>query len=429
MHASPSRRRFIYQTAALSLTAWLGPRVFARGKSPNERLNLGIIGTANRAKSNIDQIRDENIVAICDVDENFANKLSIDFPSAQIFTDFRELIEVPELDGVVVSTADHTHAPAAAAALRRGLHVYCEKPLTHSVHEARVLATLAKESGKATQMGTQIHAGENYRRVVELIQGGVIGAVRECHVWCEKTWSGGERPAEAQEVPRHLHWDLWLGPAPARPYHSTYVPANWRRWWDFGGGTLGDMGCHYLDLAHWALELRHPATIAAEGPPVHAETTPEWLIVTWQYAARAGRGPLIVKWYDGNKRPDALLAEAGIPDKKNGLLFVGEKGMLWSDYNGRQLLPAERFKDAVIPEPSIPKSIGHHAEWVRACKEGTPTTCNFDYSGALTEAVLLGNVAFRTGQTLEWDGPAARVTNTPEAARFIQREYRPGWKL
>jgi predicted dehydrogenase len=424
-----TRRRFLSQTTTLSLAAWLGPRVFARGKSPNERLNLGIIGTANRARANIDGVKGENIVALCDIDENYLNKASNDFPSAQIFHDFRELLAVPELEAVVVSTADHTHAVATAAALRRGLHVYCEKPLTHSVHEARVIAGLAKESGKATQMGTQIHAGANYRRVVELIQGGAIGAVSECHVFCSKTWSGGERPSETPEVPKNLSWDLWLGPAPERPYHPTYLPANWRRWWDFGGGTIGDMGCHYLDLAHWALGLRHPLTVAAEGPPVHAETTPKWIVVTWEHPARDTMPPVTVKWYDGGKRPAELLADAGIPEKKDGLLFIGEKGMLFADYEARLLLPADKFTDFAAPAPTIPNSIGHYAEWFKACREGTPTTCNFDYSGALTEAVLLGNVAFRTGKKLDWDGAAARVTNAPEAAAFVEREYRKGWTL
>jgi predicted dehydrogenase len=430
MNRPLTRRRFLRQSSTTGLGLWLGARsLFGQKKSPNERLNIGIIGTAHRAESNIKGVSAENIVALCDIDENYLGKISIEYPQARLYDDFRKLLEQPDLDAVVVSTADHTHAVATVGALQRGLHVYCEKPLTHSVHEARLVAETARRSGKATQLGTQIHAGSNYRRVVELVQSGAIGPVSECHVWVGKTWGGGERPSDRPEVPRHLHWDLWLGPAPERPYHPAYLPGTWRRWWDFGNGTLGDMGCHYLDLAFWALELSHPSTVEAEGPPVHAETCPKHLIVRYSFPARKEMPSVNVTWYDGDRRPEQLLTDAGIEDKKSGVLFVGGKGMLFADYDHRQLLPAGKFGGFTSSSPTIPDSIGHYAEWIAACKTGSPTTCNFDYSGALTETVLLGNVAYRSGQKLEWDAVNLRIANVPEAMQFVRREYRKGWTL
>ncbi len=431
MKSLQTRRQFLTHTTAAGLTLWLGSRrLFAQGESPNDKLNIGIIGTANRASSNIDGVKGENIVAVCDIDDNYLAKIQQKFPGARPYSDYRKLLEQPGLDAVVVSTADHVHAFATVAALNRGLHVYCEKPLTHSVFEARTVAAAAKKSGKATQMGTQIHAGGNYRRVVELVQSGAIGPVRECHVWVGKGWGGGERPKETPEVPANLHWDLWLGPAPERPYHPTYLPANWRRWWDFGNGTLGDMGCHYIDLPFWALKLRHPTTVAAEGPPVHEETCPLHAIVHYEFPARDEQPPVKLSWYDGGQLPTALLEEHQLTDKKGGgVLFIGDKGVLFADYDHHKLLPADKFTNFQAPARTIPDSIGHYAEWIKACKTGSPTTCNFDYSGALTETVLLGNVAYRSGKKLEWDAENLRVTNEPDANRFIRREYRAGWTL
>ena len=277
-------------------------------------------------------------------------------------------------------------------------------------------------------MGTQIHATKNYRRVVELVRSGAIGPISECHVWCGKTWSGGERPKETPPVPSTLHWDLWLGAAPERPYHPTYQPKNWRRWWDFGSGTLGDMACHLMDLPFWALELRHPTSVESEGPPVHPETTPHWMVVKYEFPSRGEAPPTKVTWYDGEKRPPQL-AESKLPSWDTGVLFVGKKGMLMADYSRRLLFPKDDFRDYKPPEPSIPDSIGHHAEWIAACKTGSPTTCNFDYSGALTESVLLGNVAYRLGQKIEWDAVNLKATNSSNADAYIQREYRKGWAI
>ena len=420
------RRDFLKGVAATGVGASLGRRAVAK---PNEKLNIGIIGTSGRALSNIEGVEGENIVAICDIDDRLIGRALDKFPGAKAFHDFRKLIEWKWLDAVVVSTADHTHAPAAAMALRMGKHVYCEKPLTHSVHEARVVAGLAQESKLATQMGTQIHATENYRRVVELVRSGAIGPVKEVHVWCTgKSWSGGTRPTDTPAVPSYLKWDLWLGPAPERPYHSTYLPANWRRWWDFGNGTLGDMACHVMDLPFWALDLRHPSTIEAQGPTADPETTPSGLVINYEFPARGDRGPLKLTWYDGDAKVP-ILAEHNLKKWGLGVLFVGEKGMLQADYGRRLLFPEKEFQDFSPPEKTIPASIGHHAEWIAACKDGRPTTCNFDYGGAMTEAVLLGNVAFRTGRKLEWDAENMKATNCPKAEEFLRRDYRKGWTL
>jgi predicted dehydrogenase len=421
-----NRRDFLRGVAASGLASTLGSRVLA---GANEKLNIGIIGTSGRALGNIEGVEGENIVAVCDIDDRLLGEASGKFPRAKTFSDFRRLIDWKWLDAVVISTADHTHAPAAAMALRMGKHVYCEKPLTHSVYEARVVARLAKESKLATQMGTQIHATDNYRRVVELVRSGAIGPIKEVHVWCTgKSWSGGKRPTETPTVPSYLKWDLWLGPAPYRPYHSTYLPANWRRWWDFGNGTLGDMACHVMDLTFWALDLRHPTTIEAQGPPVDPETTPTGLTVKYQFPSSGDRGPIALNWYDGEAKP-SILAEHNLPKWGLGVLFVGDKGMLQADYGRRLLFPEDKFKDFKPPEKTVPASIGHHAEWIASCKDGRPTTCNFDYSGALTEAVLLGNVAYRAGHKLEWDAANLKATNCPEAEAFLHRDYRKGWTL
>jgi predicted dehydrogenase len=337
-----------------------------------------------------------------------------------------------DIEAVLVSTPDHMHAFATMAALQLGKPVYCEKPLTHSVWEAQQVINAAAKTKKATQMGTQIHADENYRRVVELLRSGAIGTVNRIHVWCATRWSGWsgglDRPKETPAVPATLDWDLWIGPAPMRPYHPCYHPAAWRGWWDFGGGGLADMACHHMDLSHWAFDLRLPETVEAEGPPVHAESAPPWLIVNFHYAAKGNRPAIHLTWYQGGRRP-AEFAEGKLPTWGDGSLFVGDKGMLIADYNKYRLLPADQFKDFKPPEKTIPRSLGHHEEWIKACKEGTPTTCNFEYSGALAQTVLLGNVAYRTGKKIEWDAQNLRASNAPEAAQFIRREYRKGWEL
>ena len=335
--------------------------------------------------------------------------------------------EGDKIDAVVVGTTDHHHAPASLRAIRAGKHVYCEKPLTHTVHESRVIAEAAKEHGVATQLGTQIHAGDNYRRVVEIVQSGALGDVTEVHVWVGKGWGGGDRPEGGQDPPATLSWDLWLGPAPERPYFpGRYHPANWRRWWDFGQGTLGDMACRYMDLPFWALKLRHPNRCSAEGPDLHPETCPLGLTVRYEFPEREGLPPVKFTWYDGNQIPKKVVGQR-VPG--SGVMFVGTEGHMFAGYTNYRLFPQEKFAGFQPPEQTIAPSIGHHAEWIKACKEGSPTTCNFDYSGALTESVLLGNVAYRTGKDLEWDAKALKATNCPDADKYIRKEYRAGWEV
>jgi len=430
-----SRRGFLKRTsataAAMPVVGYFGASAATASNSPNEKLNIACIGVSNRGRANVKGVAGENVVAVCDVDDNYLADVAMHFPKADKYYDFRKLFERTDLDAVVVSTADHQHAPATLMAMRRGLHVYCEKPLTHSVSEARLVARVASETKVATQMGTQIHASDNYRRVVELIQSGAIGTVREVHVWVGKGWGGGERPEGSDPVPSNLRWDLWLGAAPERPYVTgRYHPGQWRRWWDFGGGTLGDMACHVMDLPFWALGLRHPVRVRAEGPAVHPETCPLGLKVLYEFE-RPGEPNLKLHWYDGDQLPHEMAKrELGVEETPGlGLLFVGDDGKLFADYQKRVLLPKEKFADYQPPDQVIPKSAGHHLEWIQACKTGSPTTCNFDYSGALTETVLLGNVAFRTGKTLEWDAANLKAVGCPEADQYLRRDYRDGWEM
>ncbi len=428
MNPNISRRQFIRNSSIAAATFWIGSSAFGKGKSPNDKLNIGIIGTANRAGSNISGVQHENIVALCDIDDNYLAEAASKFPQARTYNDFRKLLEQKDIDAVVISTPDHTHAVATAAGLKSGRHVYCEKPLTHTVEEARIISHLAAKNRRlATQMGTQIHASDNYRRVVEIIQAGGIGPVTECHVWCHKARTAVV-PLTSPPVPAHIHWDLWLGPVKPRPYHPSIHPKDWRGFWDFGGGSLGDMGCHFIDLPFWALELRAPEIIWAEGPTPHPEVTPEWLIVHWEFKKRGKLPPVKLHWYDSGKRP-ALLAEMNIKGWSDGVMFVGEKGILVSDYAKHRLYPEEKFNEFVPPAPSIPQSIGHYEEWIQACKTGSKTSCNFSYGAALTETVLLGNVAYRTGAKLEWDSKHLFVKNNREAEKFLSKRYRTGWKV
>jgi predicted dehydrogenase len=426
------RRDFLKSTtagaAAITTGLWTGfPQ--AEGKSALEKLSVACIGTANRAAANVSGVSGENIVAFVDVDKNYLDRAAKDIPGVRTYSDYREMLEEEDdrIDAVVVATPDHHHAPASIRAIRKGKHVYCEKPLTHTVHEARLIAEAAKEAGVATQLGTQIHAEDNYRRVVEIIQSGAIGDVTEVNVWVGKGWGGGERPEGGETPPAHLSWEMWIGPAPMRPFvPSIYHPANWRRWWDFGQGTLGDMGCHYMDLPFWALKLRHPTSCVAEGPEVHPETCPLGLTVHYEFPARDKMPPVKFTWSDGNQIPKEL---HGQRVRSSGVFFVGTEGMMFADYGSYRLYPEEKFAKYEPPAPTIPRSIGHHAEWIKACKDGSPTTCNFDYSGALSETVLLGNVAYRSGEKLQWDGANLKATNSEKANHYVRKEYRKGWEV
>ena len=447
MRSYVNRREFM-KGAALSAAALATGGLAARARaqeptSPNDKLNIAIIGIWGRGADNAEGVRGENLYALCDVDERNYERFLERFPEAadaKRENDWRRLLDDDNIDAVVISTADQVHALASVAAMQRGKHVYCEKPLAHSVYEAhRVREVYAGCRGRvATQMGTQIHATDNYRRVVELVQGGAIGPVREAHVWCSRTIPPLEPLEGTHEVPDYLEWDLWLGPAPDRPYNPGYLPGNlnWNRRWDFGNGVLGDMGSHLIDLPWWALNLTAPQTVSAEGPVPDPVQNPEWMIVTWEHAPRAGNPaldvPLKLCWYHGGQEPQYRpQIETGVDLTQwfNGILFIGDDGMLLADYDRWMLLPEDQFRDFQPPAPTIAPSPGHHAEWLAAAKAGGESLCHFEYSGSLVEHNLLGNVAFRAGEKLTWDPKTLKATNCPAADQLIRREYREGWRI
>ncbi|MFV1964736.1 MAG: Gfo/Idh/MocA family protein [Pirellulaceae bacterium] len=439
-----TRRQFAKSAAGAGVGLFAAPALLC-GRNLNDKLNIAIIGAGGRGGSNTHSVRSENIVALCDVNENSLEKAAQKHPLARKEVDFRKLFEhEKEFDAVVVSTCEHTHALATMLALKHKKHVYCEKPLTHDVWEARQIRLAAAEAGVATQMGIQIHATNNYRRVVELIQSGAIGAVTEAHVWVSRAWgwqspedakrngdrvSVTERPTESEPVPAGLHWDLWIGPAPFRPFHSVYFPGpKWYRWWDFGNGTMSDLGSHWNDLPFWALKLQYPLTIEASGPPPHPEIAPASMQATYEYGARGDLPPVKMTWYQGANKPQ-IWQDGGIPKWGSACLFIGEKGMLLSDYGKHTLLPEEKFADFKGPDAFVPRVTSHHAEWLAACRAGTSPSANFEYSGWLTEANHLGNVAYRIGKKIEWDPVAMRAKNAPEADPLIRCPYRECWEL
>jgi predicted dehydrogenase len=426
-----NRRRFLQTGAALAASAAL-PRILPAQPrpAPADRIRIGIVGVAGQGGYNLANVAHEEIVALCDVDLVRAAPVRQQFPRAQFFEDYRRLIDRRDIDAVVISIPDHMHAFVGLAALRAGKHVYCEKPLAHSVHEVRLMREAAARQRLVTQMGTQIHAEENYRRVVEIFQAGTLGAVRRVHVWCNRRPDPGQRAPAGTLPPVGLNYHLWLGPAPYRPYHRSHLHFDWRWWWDFGGGVLADMACHFMDLPHWALGLRAPTSVAAEGRVLHRgdPTMPTVMKVDYQYPARGKQPGVHLTWYHGVAGPD-LEGRVTHPGFGSGVLFEGERGSLLADYGNYRLLPADRFRDFRPPAPTLPRSVGHHREWLQAIRTRGRTTCNFDYSGALAEAVLLGNVAYRCGSQIQWDERAARVTNTRAADQFIQRQYRRGWTL
>jgi predicted dehydrogenase len=440
----PTRRQFARAVVGSAVGALAAPAI-VRGRNLNEKLNIAMIGVGGRGGDNLHGVESENIVALCDVFEPAVDRASARHPKARRCRDFRTLFDhANEFDAVVVSTTEHTHAFATLPALQLGKHVYCEKPLTRDVFEARVIRQAAAKAKVATQMGTQMHASENYRRVVELIQTGAIGSVSEVHVWVSRAWgwqseeaaarnkdivSVRDRPGGPSSVPTGLDWDLWIGPAPDRPFHEVYFPGpKWYRWWDFGNGTMSDLGSHWNDLPFWALKLQAPLTIEAGGPPPHPEIAPASMHATYEYGPRGDLPPVRLTWYQGEEKPEPWRLGA-IPKWANGVLFIGVRGMLLSDYGKHVLLPEKDFKDFKAPEPSIPKSLGHYAEWIHAAKTGAPTLSNFDYAGWLTEANHLGNVAYRAGKKLEWDAALMSARNAPEAEPYLRRDYRSGWSL
>jgi len=440
-----TRRRFLGSTAAGAALFTVVPRHVLGGAGytpPSEKLDIACIGAGGKGSSDVRGVSSENIVALCDVHESHAAGTFKRFPKAKKYKDFRKMLDAEKsIDAVTVSTPDHTHAVAAMKAIRMGKHVYCQKPLTHTVYEARKLAQAARDEGVATQMGNQGHASERTRRVCEFIRGGAIGPVHEVHVWTDRPsnglfreyWPQGvDRPSETPGVPPDLDWDLWLGPAPHRPYHSAYAPFRWRGWWDFGTGALGDIGCHALDPVFRALDLMAPLSVQATSTRVNKETYPLGSMVRYRFGAREGMPPVELTWYDGGlKPPRPPEMEHGVEMGSGGTMYVGEKGVM----HGLRIMPETRRKEFEEPEKTLPRSIGHYAEWLEACKGGQPAGSNFvDTAGLLTEAVLLGNIALRMGlrekltkQVLEWDSPGLRITNLDDANEYLHRSYRDGW--
>jgi predicted dehydrogenase len=437
MKLSLNRRCFLKTAAASAAGLWLGSPQFLRAQgavAANEKLNIGIVGVAGQGSFSIGQLKDiSNITALCDVDEKNLNSVGATFPAARKYRDFRRLVDQKDLDAIVVATPDHTHAIAAMAVLKSGRHLYCEKPLARTISETRTISNTARQTKCVTQIGTQIHAGNNYRRVVELIRSNAIGDVGEVHVWVNSSYGGKPAPKNGPPVPATLDWDLWLGPAQEHPYSPEYAPFNWRNWWAFGGGSLADFGCHFMDLPFWALDLHHPVAVAAEGPAIHPDSTPPWLIVRYDFPARIREGTkypsLKLTWYHGGKYPEHIINPEQYQKWKGGIIFIGKKGMLLADYGRHVLLPEKDFEGFIKPSPFLPNSLGHHKEWIEAIKLGGTTSCRFDYSGPLTETALLGNVAYRVGKKLDWDFDNMRATNCPEGDQFIQHHYRAGWAI
>jgi predicted dehydrogenase len=456
-----ARRDFLKQSGLAAVGYWVGNHTLRAedSKSPNEKVRIACIGVGGKGSSDTDHAGQYgDIVALCDIDDKMMDKKAEKFPAAQKFNDFRKMLEQlgGNIDAVTVSTPDHTHAPAAVMAMKMGKHVYVQKPLTHSVYEARVMRETAAKMNVVTQMGNQGTAENGLRRAVELIQSGVIGAVREVHVWTNRpVWDQAptvmSRPAETPEVPSHVHWDEFLGPAPLRPYNACYHPFKWRGWWDFGTGAVGDMGCHTANMAFMALKIDAPTSIVAEAGDVNPETCPSWARVTFDVPSRGEMPALKFFWYEGreggrhNKEgkrmlpPVELLSQVLKEGEKlsdSGSLLVGDKGMLFSpnDYGAKyRLLPESQYEDYKGPEETLPRNgggdPGMKREWIDAIKGGPKPMSNFDYAGRLTEFILLGNVAIRTGKRIDWDAVNMKAIGCPEADPFIRREYRSGWTL
>ncbi|MHC4363172.1 MAG: Gfo/Idh/MocA family protein [Planctomycetota bacterium] len=435
-----SRRDFIGTGAAAVAAFTIVPRHVLGGPGctpPSEKLNIAGIGVGGQGVRDLEQVSDENIVALCDVDEQRAAETFKLYPEAKVYRDFRRMLEKEKsIDAVIVTTPDHTHAVAAMMALKMGKHVYCQKPLTHSIYEARRLTQAAREAKVATQMGIQHHAGLALRLGVEIIRSGVIGQVREVQLWTERPkvlWAQGiDRPKDTPPIPSTLDWDLWLGPAPCRPYHPAYVPFTWRGWWDFGTGAFGNMGCHIMDMAFWALDLgRRSVSVEARTTWLNDETYPAGSVIRYHFGPIGEMSPVTVTWYDGGLlpwRPKELERKRRFPG--HGGLYVGAEGTILAPLgDGPRLIPESKMKDFKKPEPTLPRSPGNYKEWIEACKGGPEPLANFDYSGPLTEMVLLGNIAIHIDHKLIWDASNMKVTNVPEANIYLHRQYRKGWYL
>jgi predicted dehydrogenase len=449
-----SRRNFLVAGSAATASFFIVPRHVFGGAgeiAPSEKVRVASIGAGGMAGHNIRNCaKVANIVALCDVNDKKAKGIYEEFPDVPKFKDFRVMLEKENknIDAVIIATPDHTHAVATMAAIQMGKHVYTQKPLTHTIYEARKLAEAAKQAKVVTQMGTQCHSGDGIRMLAEWVADGAVGTIREVHCWSDRPcgyWPQGvPRPKDTQPIPPELDWNLWLGPAPERPYHSEYI-RHWRGWWDFGAGALGDMGCHILDFPYFALKLGYPTSvnashaINAEGEvleEVERETAPIAEIITYEFPARGQMPPVTLHWYDGALKPP--FPRDLEPDRKlspDGIILVGENGSIMCQHTSTpRIIPEGKMKAYKLPAKTLPRIEGgieaHEADWIRAIKDGKPTSCGFDYAGPITEVVLLGNLAVRcSGQKLLWDGPNMKVTNVPEASQYVQTAYREGWTL
>ena len=443
-----SRRGFIGTSSAALAGLTIIPSRAVSGLghiAPSDKLNIAAVGIAGMGRVNLQNVElTQNIVALCDVDWREATQsIFLKYPGAKQYKDYRVMLDKQKhIDAVIVATPDHTHAIISMEAMRRGKHVYTQKPLTQTVHEARELAKAAKKYKVATQMGNQGQAADGPRRLREMRWDGVIGPVREVHVWTDRPnngllntyWPQGvKRPLDTPAVPAELDWDLFLGPAPDRPYNPAYHPFVWRGWWDFGTGALGDIGCHSLDPVFRALRLKYPATVQAVSTLVNNETYPSGSIVKYEFPAREDMPAVTLTWYDGGLRPMVLKElETGMVMGSNGTLYVGDKGVILND----KILPLSLRESYIPPAPSIPSSPGHEQEWINACKGGPAAGSDFEWAGPLTETVLLGNVCLRpelkeklSGMTLNFDPVKPGFTNMPEADIYLHHEYRAGWSL
>jgi predicted dehydrogenase len=436
-----SRRGFITAASAAAAFTIVPRHVLGAGQTPpSEKLNIAGIGVGGMGFVDLQNAaRSHNVVAICDVDQRHLARDSQTFPNVKRYVDFRQMLDTrKDIDAVMIATPDHLHAFATMAALKAGKHVYCEKPLTHSVAEARAIANAAKEAKVATQMGNQGQASEEARFVWEMILDGAIGTVREIHAWSNRkpdiSPRGIARPKDSPPVPSTLDWDRWLGPAQPRPYHPCYLPFAWRGWWDFGTGVLGDIGCHQLSTAFKALKLGHPTSVEAcstnwqLSDEISKETAPLSSIVRYNFPAEGTRPPVQIIWYDGGMKPPR--PEQLEPDRRfgqdDGIMYVGDKGIILD----HRLIPEKRAQEYGKPPRVLPRSPGHYQEWFDACKGGKPAGANFvDHAAHLAEVVLLGNIAIRTNQKILWDGPNMRITNSAEANAYVNPPYREGWKL
>jgi len=439
---SQINRREMMAAAAAAAAVTIVPRSVLGGagnKAPSEKLNIAGVGLNGMGIGDIRNCTSENLVALCDVDRNVLNRDAGAFPKARLHADFRRMLETQkDIDAVVVATPDHLHAPISIMAMKLGKHVHCQKPLTHSVFEARLMGKVAKETGVATQMGNQGQASEEARLICETIWSGALGTVREVHGGSSRTpmisLRGIPRPTDTPPVPATLNWDLWIGPAPMRPYHPCYHPFAWRGWWDFGTGCLGDIGCHQFSAVFKALKPGHPTSVEASssnhpyGPEVADETAPLASITRWQFPAQGDRAGFTLTWWDGGlkpPRPDELEPDRRFAED-DWLMVVGDKGKMY----GHRLMPESRAREFGKPKQVLARSVGHYKEWIDACKGGPPAGSNFvDHAAHLAEVVLLGNIAIRTKEKLLWDGPSQRFTNSEAANRLINPPYREGWTL